>query len=132
MSGCLINEKARNSHATFDKKTSDNMLICEGVRFSEKVMIIDTYRENSGGGGPKLKNDLIRIIQDRRMSSTKPSPVHHNNYHHHNHHHHHRRLSNSATASDSHSSAHHNGFDPKSWSGISAFFANNLDKTIRS
>ena len=104
-------------------------------------MIIDNHRENSGasnevgnssttttsGGavGSKFKHDLIRIIQERRMSGSVPksasttiythhhnrSPHHphhpHNPLHHH-HHHQHRRLSNSTSPNESLSSSYHN------------------------
>lgn len=129
------------------------------MRFSEHVMIIDNVRENSGASSngmmrPRVKPDMIRIIQDRRSGSTKPlATVHHNNYHHH---HHHRRLSNStsssemaaaAVAASSHAQRNHSAkrayyqpiqpqqqpqqhqhLDPKLWNGISAFFSSNLDK----
>lgn len=103
-------------------------------------MIIDNHRETSGasnevgnsstttsGGavGSKFKHDLIRIIQERRMSGSVPksasttiythhhnrSPHHphhpHNPLHHH-HHHQHRRLSNSTSPNESLSSSYHN------------------------
>ena len=119
-------------------------------------MIIENHREisaalssNSSSLGPKLKTDLMRIIQDRRAAanSNKSTNQHLSNYHHN-----HRRLSNSASpseimslssSSNAHRQHHHRhhhrqqhhqhgyGLDAaKSWGGISGLFSNSLEKKI--